>query len=136
MPRIELAGPADLNFVRRAWAQDVTDSSEIRLELRDLVLARASIVVLRPDDCPPDTIGAFIVLSPTLAHWAGTKRSWRGLGYGTMLLEHAEAALLGLEVDPDNAEAVNTIFRAFHTIKGTSAFLALDYITELSLIHI
>ena len=33
MPRIELAGPADLNFVRRAWAQDVTDSSEIRLEL-------------------------------------------------------------------------------------------------------
>ncbi len=92
MPRIELAGPADLNFVRRAWAQDVTDSSEIRLELRDLVLARASIVVLRPDDCPPDTIGAFIVLSSTLAHWAGTKRSWRGLGYGTMLLEHAEAA--------------------------------------------
>jgi len=48
------------------------------------------------------------------------------------LLEHAEAALLGLEVDPDNAEAVNTIFRAFHTIKGTSAFLALDYITEFA----
>ena len=48
------------------------------------------------------------------------------------LLENAEAALLGLELDPDNGEAVNTIFRAFHTIKGTSAFLALDYVTEFA----
>lgn len=48
------------------------------------------------------------------------------------LLEHAEAALLGLEIDPDNAEAVNTIFRAFHTVKGTSAFLSLDYLTEFA----
>lgn len=48
------------------------------------------------------------------------------------LLEQAEAALLGLESDPDDAEAVNTIFRAFHTIKGTSAFLALHAITEFA----
>ncbi|MFN8666478.1 MAG: chemotaxis protein CheA [Gemmatimonadaceae bacterium] len=48
------------------------------------------------------------------------------------LLENAEAALLGLELDPDNVEAVNTIFRAFHTIKGTSAFLSLDYVTEFA----
>lgn len=48
------------------------------------------------------------------------------------LMEQAEAALLGLEIDPDDAEAVNTIFRAFHTIKGTSAFLALHAITEFA----
>jgi two-component system chemotaxis sensor kinase CheA len=48
------------------------------------------------------------------------------------LLEHAEAALLGLELAPDDAEAINTIFRAFHTVKGTSAFLALDYLTEFA----
>lgn len=48
------------------------------------------------------------------------------------LLEQAEAGLLGLEIDPDDAEAVNTIFRAFHTIKGTSAFLALHAITEFA----
>ena len=48
------------------------------------------------------------------------------------LLQNAEAALLGLELDPDNVEAVNTIFRAFHTIKGTSAFLSLDYVTEFA----
>lgn len=37
----------------------------------------------------------------------------------------AEAALLELEANPDDAEAINTVFRAFHTIKGTSAFLGL-----------
>ncbi|MEO6444249.1 MAG: chemotaxis protein CheA [Gemmatimonadaceae bacterium] len=48
------------------------------------------------------------------------------------LLEGAEAALLQLESKPDDVEAVNTIFRAFHTIKGTSAFLALEHITEFA----
>ncbi|MFN7927429.1 MAG: Hpt domain-containing protein, partial [Blastocatellia bacterium] len=47
-------------------------------------------------------------------------------------LEGAEAALLALESDPDNLEAVNTVFRAFHTIKGTSAFLGLDKISTLA----
>lgn len=40
-------------------------------------------------------------------------------------LEGAEAALLRLESAPDDAEAVNDVFRAFHTIKGTSSFLGL-----------
>jgi two-component system, chemotaxis family, sensor kinase CheA len=47
------------------------------------------------------------------------------------LVASAEAALLELETDPENTEAVNTVFRAFHTIKGTSAFLGLDSISEL-----
>ncbi|NLF29812.1 MAG: chemotaxis protein CheA [Planctomycetes bacterium] len=41
-------------------------------------------------------------------------------------IEASEAALLELETDPDNIELVNTIFRAFHTIKGTSGFFGLD----------
>ncbi|MFI5232196.1 MAG: chemotaxis protein CheA [Gemmatimonadales bacterium] len=47
-------------------------------------------------------------------------------------LEGAEAALLALENDPANAEAINTVFRAFHTIKGTSAFLGLVRITTFA----
>ncbi|NWF91501.1 MAG: chemotaxis protein CheA [Syntrophaceae bacterium] len=47
------------------------------------------------------------------------------------LIANAEAALLRLEGDPENTETVNTIFRAFHTIKGTSAFLGLESISEL-----
>jgi two-component system chemotaxis sensor kinase CheA len=48
------------------------------------------------------------------------------------LIASAEAALLKLETDPEDMEAVNTVFRAFHTIKGTSAFLGLDSITKLA----
>lgn len=47
-------------------------------------------------------------------------------------LEAAEAALLLLDGDPNDVEAINTVFRAFHTIKGTSSFLGLDLITELA----
>jgi two-component system chemotaxis sensor kinase CheA len=39
---------------------------------------------------------------------------------------------LQLEPDPENAEALNTVFRAFHTIKGTSGFLGLDHISKLA----
>jgi two-component system chemotaxis sensor kinase CheA len=48
------------------------------------------------------------------------------------LIANAEAALLTLETDPDNMEAVNTVFRAFHTIKGTSAFLGIKRVSELA----
>src|SRR5262249_44980795 len=51
---------------------------------------------------------------------------------GREFLEHAEEALLQLETHPDNAEAVNTVFRAFHTLKGTSAFVGLPAVTELA----
>lgn len=43
-------------------------------------------------------------------------------------LEGAEAALLRLESAPDDGEAINDVFRAFHTIKGTSSFLGLSAI--------
>lgn len=47
-------------------------------------------------------------------------------------IEGAEAALLELESDPETVEAINTVFRAFHTIKGTSGFLGISLITELA----
>jgi two-component system, chemotaxis family, sensor kinase CheA len=48
------------------------------------------------------------------------------------LIQGAEVALLSLETNPDDLESVNTVFRAFHTIKGTSAFLGLRWMTELA----
>ena len=50
-------------------------------------------------------------------------------------LEHvvaAEEAVLALEADPNDAEQINTILRAFHTIKGSSAFLGLTSIQHLA----
>lgn len=45
---------------------------------------------------------------------------------------NSEAALLQLEENPADEEAVNTVFRAFHTVKGTSAFLGLTRIAEFA----
>lgn len=40
-------------------------------------------------------------------------------------LQQIEAALLALDHAPDNPEALNSIFRSFHTIKGNAGFLGL-----------
>ena len=45
---------------------------------------------------------------------------------------NSEAALLQLEANPSDEEAVNTVFRAFHTVKGTSAFLGLTRIAAFA----
>jgi two-component system chemotaxis sensor kinase CheA len=47
-------------------------------------------------------------------------------------ISRAEAALLELESNPDDADQVHVIFRAFHTIKGTSGFLGLDHTQKLA----
>ena len=39
--------------------------------------------------------------------------------------------MLALETDPDDMDAVGMVFRAFHTIKGTSAFLELSIIADM-----
>ncbi|MEX0722443.1 MAG: chemotaxis protein CheA [Gracilimonas sp.] len=48
------------------------------------------------------------------------------------LIQMAESALLELEESPGDDELINTIFRSFHTIKGTSAFMGLDPVSEFT----
>ena len=47
-------------------------------------------------------------------------------------LAAVESLSLALEQDPGNSEALHSIFRAFHTIKGLAGFLELDDIREVS----
>jgi len=50
-------------------------------------------------------------------------------------IEHFEVSdenLLTLENDPENEDAIASIFRAFHTIKGTTSFLGLTPIARLA----
>jgi two-component system, chemotaxis family, sensor kinase CheA len=47
-------------------------------------------------------------------------------------LDISEAAMLDIESEPDDLDAINNIFRAFHTIKGTSGFLGLPHIQEMA----
>jgi len=65
-----------------------------------------------PEDADVELIGEFI-------------------GEGNDLFESAEEALLTLETDHQDEESVGKVFRAFHTIKGTSAFLELTLLAEM-----
>ena len=51
---------------------------------------------------------------------------------GLDLITNAEEALLTLENDPEDMDAVGTVFRAFHTIKGTGAFMDLTLLSEMA----
>ncbi|MBC8422892.1 Hpt domain-containing protein, partial [bacterium] len=47
-------------------------------------------------------------------------------------LDAAETHLLNLERNPADEEAVNAVFRCFHTIKGVAGFVEMDHIKELA----
>ncbi len=47
-------------------------------------------------------------------------------------LSSIEMNMLGLETNPDDSEAINAVFRPFHSIKGVAGFLNLMEIHELS----
>lgn len=47
-------------------------------------------------------------------------------------IEEAESALLDLETSPDDDELIHKVFRSFHTIKGTSAFMGLTPVSEFA----
>ena len=47
-------------------------------------------------------------------------------------LENAENDMLVVEDNPEDQEAINSIFRAFHTIKGVAGFLDLKHIGSLA----
>jgi len=66
-----------------------------------------------PEDAEPDLLSDFVSESGDL-------------------IAAAEEALLALEADPGDMDAVGKVFRAFHTVKGTSAFLGLQPISELA----
>ena len=48
------------------------------------------------------------------------------------LLEQMEDGLLQVEHTPDDAEAINAIFRAAHTIKGSAGLFGFDHIVEFT----
>lgn len=48
------------------------------------------------------------------------------------LVEAAEESLLDLEEVPDDDELINNVFRSFHTIKGTSAFMGLSPVADFA----
>jgi two-component system, chemotaxis family, sensor kinase CheA len=74
-----------------------------------------------PDDAEPVSIGADS--DETLNEFLTEAREH---------LSNAEGAALQLERNPDEKEEINTVFRAFHTIKGVAGFMALTPIVEVA----
>ena len=48
------------------------------------------------------------------------------------LLESMEDALLKVEQSPDDADLINAIFRAAHTIKGSAGLFGLDHVVRFT----
>ncbi|MDP2364289.1 MAG: Hpt domain-containing protein, partial [Ignavibacteria bacterium] len=48
------------------------------------------------------------------------------------ILEKLDVDLVEMEKRPDDNELLNSVFRHFHTIKGTSSFLGLDKLTRVT----
>lgn len=48
------------------------------------------------------------------------------------ILERLDTDLVELEKSPEDTELLNSIFRSFHTIKGTSGFLSLERLTKVT----
>lgn len=48
------------------------------------------------------------------------------------ILDTLDQDLMQLESQADNFELLNSVFRSFHTIKGTSSFMGFDQITEIT----
>ena len=48
------------------------------------------------------------------------------------LLEHMEEALLRVEQNPEDADTINAIFRAAHTIKGSAGLFGLCHVVEFT----
>lgn len=48
------------------------------------------------------------------------------------ILETLDQELMSLESSPDDMDLLNSIFRSFHTIKGTSSFMGFDQITKIT----
>ena len=48
------------------------------------------------------------------------------------LLQGMDQDMVALESSPSDAERLNRVFRAIHTIKGTSGFLGHDPVVQLS----
>jgi len=48
------------------------------------------------------------------------------------LIESLDTNLVKLETSPDDLDLLNEIFRAAHTVKGTSSFLGFEQVTELT----
>ena len=72
------------------------------------------------------------VVRKVLGHMSHTDPAQTYRQEAADLLEQLEQALLDLEHRPDDADLVNTAFRALHTIKGSGAMFGFDAVAAFT----
>jgi len=91
-----------------------SDVLALQNELKELLIQKKEAAAL-----------AFSSQVPTLDLSDGTEIILGFIAEANEHLANAEKAVLALEASPDDKEAINSIFRSFHTIKGAAKFLDL-----------
>ena len=148
---VQAAISAACQLVEDLPGKSANDATETLAEIGRLVEAAMNIMANEPQSADsqeqpeadethatePSTSQAALISTADSVQWTLAPDADPGLLSDFTIecgdyIEKAEAALLALESNPDDAEAINTVFRAFHTIKGTSAFLDLSHISELA----
>jgi two-component system chemotaxis sensor kinase CheA len=128
------ADPAEPDWVRQALATavDLLDSARDGDADHDALTARVgALIELVMQGSAADSAWAApseSMLPPDAARELFPEFVAESLDY----FDQIERALLRLEARPDDGEAVNVVFRAFHTIKGTASFLGLEPICVLA----
>ena len=109
-----------------------TDVEQVLCDLSALLEAASNLDDMPPQDAARDPEPGPGVEAECLPADSDAELIGEFVVESRELLEKAEAALLALESNPDDSEAVNVVFRGFHTTKGTSAFLGLTRVSELA----
>ncbi|MBI5374348.1 MAG: Hpt domain-containing protein [Candidatus Schekmanbacteria bacterium] len=109
----DVTKPSDVNKSDSAEIKQPQEATCDEFNVNSLVNREEEEFIHLPEDSDISLIGEFITESND--NIAG-----------------AEAALLSLETQPDDMEAVNTCFRAFHTMKGTAGFIGIKPMAEFA----
>lgn len=86
---------------------------ESRLEEQSAAVATTPTAAIQQDDCDDEILSAFF-------------------GEATEHLDAAEPLLLQLEQRPNDTDALNKVFRHFHSVKGTARFVGLESIADVA----
>lgn len=122
----------------QAPASDPEETAQAAFEVPE---ARVTVPESKPDSELPATAAPPKSPAVTSAAPAGVFKIPEDIDvdlsqeFRTESAEHfqqAELALMALESNPFDAESVNVVFRAFHTVKGVSGFVGIAPVTELA----
>jgi two-component system chemotaxis sensor kinase CheA len=96
---------------------------------QNMIAGKGGTTVSVKSDDPP---AAFVSQPPVLELTSGADLYNEFVNEGFEHLTNSERSVLILESSPNDKEAINNIFRAFHTIKGAAGFMDLRDIRVLA----